>query len=235
MDTGRISLPSIDTMLDTTPTLLHLEKVTSSIAANSHDYQSGPCPPQRYPSTPPSYSMESTWRSHSRSFSLDSPSNRPLSQTQVQPSHEGSATSILVSPPPSQHNKSSLSSSSSSKEERRDSWNTTDHPPRPSHHHHHHRRTLSTPYINTMATNTNSTLISLMDATQRKYICHQCNKSFSRPSSLRTHIFSHTGEKPFACPYQHCDRTFSVQSNMRRHIRVHYSASLAQPKHHTHA
>ncbi|ORZ08998.1 hypothetical protein BCR42DRAFT_291872, partial [Absidia repens] len=55
----------------------------------------------------------------------------------------------------------------------------------------------------------------------RKYICPHCTKSFSRPSSLRTHIFSHSGEKPFACPYQGCDRSFSVQSNMRRHIRVH--------------
>ncbi|ORZ24405.1 hypothetical protein BCR42DRAFT_317957 [Absidia repens] len=69
-----------------------------------------------------------------------------------------------------------------------------------------------------------------MDTPQRKYLCHECYKSFSRPSSLRTHMFSHSGEKPFACPHPGCDRTFSVQSNMRRHIRVHYSASLASPK-----
>ncbi|ORX44271.1 hypothetical protein DM01DRAFT_1258936, partial [Hesseltinella vesiculosa] len=55
----------------------------------------------------------------------------------------------------------------------------------------------------------------------RKYPCPQCTKTFSRPSSLRTHIFSHTGEKPYGCPFEGCGRRFSVQSNMRRHLRVH--------------
>ncbi|KAI8084968.1 uncharacterized protein BX664DRAFT_249667, partial [Halteromyces radiatus] len=54
-----------------------------------------------------------------------------------------------------------------------------------------------------------------------KYQCPYCQKGFSRPSSLRIHTYSHTGEKPFTCPEPNCDRSFSVQSNMRRHIRVH--------------
>ncbi|CAG8507332.1 4270_t:CDS:2, partial [Diversispora eburnea] len=45
--------------------------------------------------------------------------------------------------------------------------------------------------------------------------------SFSRPSSLRIHTYSHTGEKPFVCTEPGCGRKFSVQSNMRRHLRVH--------------
>ncbi|ORY92256.1 hypothetical protein BCR43DRAFT_498062 [Syncephalastrum racemosum] len=61
---------------------------------------------------------------------------------------------------------------------------------------------------------------------QEKYKCSRCPKTFSRPSSLRVHIYSHTGEKPHVCPHPGCDRRFSVQSNMRRHLRVHYCSSF---------
>ncbi|KAG2171741.1 hypothetical protein INT43_008121 [Umbelopsis isabellina] len=54
-----------------------------------------------------------------------------------------------------------------------------------------------------------------------RFKCPYCQKSFSRPSSLRIHTYSHTGEKPFQCLHPGCDRKFSVQSNMRRHLRVH--------------
>ncbi|KAG1087902.1 hypothetical protein G6F42_020451 [Rhizopus arrhizus] len=54
-----------------------------------------------------------------------------------------------------------------------------------------------------------------------KYSCPYCSKGFSRPSSLRIHTYSHTGERPFECPEAGCSRKFSVQSNMRRHLRVH--------------
>ncbi|CAO3633872.1 unnamed protein product [Mucor hiemalis] len=55
----------------------------------------------------------------------------------------------------------------------------------------------------------------------KQYICSLCPKKFMRPSSLKIHIYSHTGEKPFNCSYPGCRRKFSVQSNMRRHLRVH--------------
>ncbi|CAO3632718.1 unnamed protein product [Mucor fragilis] len=55
-----------------------------------------------------------------------------------------------------------------------------------------------------------------------RYKCNECFKTFSRPSSLRIHILSHTGEKPHVCPQPDCGRRFSVQSNMRRHLKVHY-------------
>ncbi|CAJ0643053.1 3507_t:CDS:2 [Entrophospora sp. SA101] len=54
-----------------------------------------------------------------------------------------------------------------------------------------------------------------------RYQCQYCSKRFSRPSSLRIHTYSHTGEKPFVCSEPGCGRKFSVQSNMRRHLRVH--------------
>ncbi|KAK4519955.1 uncharacterized protein ATC70_010199 [Mucor velutinosus] len=57
----------------------------------------------------------------------------------------------------------------------------------------------------------------------KQYVCKFCFKKFMRPSSLKIHIYSHTGEKPFNCTHPGCRRKFSVQSNMRRHLRVHSS------------
>lgn len=58
-------------------------------------------------------------------------------------------------------------------------------------------------------------------STQKKHKCKICDKRFTRPSSLQTHMYSHTGEKPFACEVEGCGRHFSVVSNLRRHRKVH--------------
>ena len=76
-------------------------------------------------------------------------------------------------------------------------------------------------------------------STQKKHKCKVCDKRFTRPSSLQTHMYSHTGEKrtfhqdllthmhttnsqtAFACEVEGCGRHFSVVSNLRRHKKVH--------------
>ncbi|KAK7045551.1 hypothetical protein VNI00_007383 [Paramarasmius palmivorus] len=61
-----------------------------------------------------------------------------------------------------------------------------------------------------------------------KHRCHFCGKRFSRPSGLKIHMTTHTGEKPYVCPEEGCGRSFSVRSNMRRHVRiVHQNSPVA--------
>ncbi|GJE97222.1 C2H2-type zinc finger protein [Phanerochaete sordida] len=59
------------------------------------------------------------------------------------------------------------------------------------------------------------------DDPRRRYVCGTCGKRFQRPSSLRNHITSHTGERPHECPHPGCGKRFSTRSNMRRHAVVH--------------
>lgn len=56
-----------------------------------------------------------------------------------------------------------------------------------------------------------------------KYKCIICQKLFKRPSSLKTHMNIHTGNKPFQCP--NCKKTFNAKSNMLRHYKLHFRLS----------
>lgn len=66
-----------------------------------------------------------------------------------------------------------------------------------------------------------TTMYDMTPETAARNRCSICNKQFKRPSSLQTHLYSHTGEKLFRCPWPECGRYFSVKSNMTRHARLH--------------
>lgn len=57
---------------------------------------------------------------------------------------------------------------------------------------------------------------------KRKYGCKKCGKRFGRPSSLKTHLNTHTGKKPYICPFENCSKVFNARSNMTRHYKTHY-------------
>ncbi|KAH7096794.1 hypothetical protein BKA62DRAFT_624635, partial [Auriculariales sp. MPI-PUGE-AT-0066] len=50
-------------------------------------------------------------------------------------------------------------------------------------------------------------------------VCPHCNKVCDRPSTLRTHLNSHTGVRPHTCTVPGCGRQFTVLSNMYRHAK----------------
>ncbi|KAK3874642.1 hypothetical protein Pcinc_020423 [Petrolisthes cinctipes] len=48
--------------------------------------------------------------------------------------------------------------------------------------------------------------------------CPYCDKYFIYPAKLTSHLRTHTGEKPFACPF--CPYRATQQGNLNRHIKI---------------
>ncbi|TPX31935.1 hypothetical protein SmJEL517_g04843 [Synchytrium microbalum] len=102
------------------------------------------------------------------------------------------------------------------------------------HHHHHHNNSAKKKHVeqSEKSSSSNSSVKALIpeplvvlvgddyrkrNESKRKYLCDVCKKRFTRPSSLKTHMHSHTGERPFVCLFDNCSKRFSVLSNLRRH------------------
>ncbi|KZT23638.1 hypothetical protein NEOLEDRAFT_524175 [Neolentinus lepideus HHB14362 ss-1] len=68
--------------------------------------------------------------------------------------------------------------------------------------------------------------------TKKKSKMHQCGvcqKWFPRPSGLKTHMNSHSGEKPYKCTVPNCNKSFAVRSNAKRHLRTHGIIPTSEP------
>lgn len=55
-----------------------------------------------------------------------------------------------------------------------------------------------------------------------------CAKAYSRLENLKTHLRSHTGEKPYVCEHEGCNKAFSNASDRAKHQnRTHSNEVLA--------
>ena len=60
--------------------------------------------------------------------------------------------------------------------------------------------------------------------------CNICGKILTRPSSLHSHMFVHTGDRPYVCKWPNCGKTFNVKSNMNRHYKLHLKRQVIDDK-----
>ena len=65
----------------------------------------------------------------------------------------------------------------------------------------------------------------LTHAGKKPFRCTQCNYSCTQACDLKRHMVAHTGEKPFDC--KQCNKTLTQPGNLKMHIQTHSGENLS--------
>ena len=60
---------------------------------------------------------------------------------------------------------------------------------------------------------------------ERPYSCEECGQSYTQLAGLSYHMRTHTGEKPYSC--EECGQSFTQSGSLSRHIRMNHSSDPA--------